>query len=166
MRNALFVALFIFAAAVAASAQSRSIYFPQIADGNEGGGFFWKTTIFLTNPALPGSPAVSGTIDFVAANGAPIPVSFVDESGQPAGRPIAFSLGPTQTKKFVSTSAAPVINVGLAAVTSNGDLAGTAVFSRYGPNGVVSEASVPAVTPAFRQAVIVDTTPGFDTGVA
>ena len=169
MRNALFAALFTLAGALTASAQNRIIYFPQIADGVQGGGFFWKTTIYITNPAPAGSAPVSGSISIVAPNGAPLPIAFVNESGQPAGgSTVPFQIAGTQTRKFISTSAGRIESgIGLGAVTTTGEVSGTAIFSFFGPAGLISEAAVPAVVaPALRQAIIVDTTEGFDTGVA
>ena len=168
MRRALLVTFFLFAGALTATAQT-TFYFPQIADGVQGGGISWKTTIFLTNPAAAGSGAVSGSVVFTNANGLPLQISFVNESNQPvsSGNTVPFQIAGLQTRKFVSTAAGLLDNgVGFATVTANGVVSGTAVFSLYGPGGLISEAGVPAVLTATRQAVVVDTTQGFNTGVA
>jgi hypothetical protein len=170
MRKSLLVSFFVLAGALSAAAQSPSptFYFAQIADGQEGGGFFWRTTIFLTNPASSGAP-ISGSIAFGTAAGQPFQLSFVDESNQPVGggNSLPYQIAPLQTKKFVS-SGAPPLNSGYAIVNGNGPISGTAVFSRYGPNGaIVGEASVPGVgAPSTHQAIVIDTTGGFNTGVA
>jgi len=170
MRKPLLVSLFVLGGVLTASAQGTTFSFAQIADGQDTGGFFWKTTIFVTNPASAGG-TVSGSIVFGTAAGQAFNISFVNELNQPApggANSVSFQVAPLQTRKFVSTAASPPVNSGYAIGAANGIVSATAIFSRYGPNGaVVGEATVPAVaTPVQRQAIVIDTTGGFDTGVA
>jgi hypothetical protein len=50
MKRFTLVVFWVITAAVLASAQTSG-YFPQIADGVQGGGITWKMTIYVTNPA-------------------------------------------------------------------------------------------------------------------
>jgi hypothetical protein len=168
MRKPLLVSFFVLAGVLTASAQSPTFYFAQIADGQEGGGFFWKTTIYVTNPSSTGGP-ISGSITFGTAAGQPFNLAFTNEQNQQVGggNTLAFQVAPLQTRKFVSTSAPPQVNSGYAIGSANGAVSAAAVFSRYGPSGVVGEATVPGVgAPTTRQAIVIDTTGGFNTGVA
>jgi hypothetical protein len=169
MKRALLLLVFILLSSAAASAQS-TFYFPQIADGADGGGF-WKTTIYLTNAAAPGASLATGTVTFLRTAGgvsAPLNVAFVDGNGVPAGsgNTLSFQIAGGQIRKFVSTAAAPLLT-GFATVSSDVPVTGTAIFSRFAANGsLVSEAGVPAATASARQAILVDTLGGFNTGVA
>src|SRR5690242_15419804 len=104
MRKPLLVSFFVLAGVLTASAQSSTFYFAQIADGQEGGGFFWKTTIFVTNPSSTGG-TISGSVVFGTAAGQPFNLSFTNEQNQPVGggNTLPFQVAPLQTRKFVST---------------------------------------------------------------
>ena len=97
------------AGAVVCSAQS-TFYFPQIADGQQGGGIFWKTTIYISNPAAIGTANASGVITFAKDDGSAFNLSFVDEAGNLAGggNQIQFQIGGGQTRRYVSSGAPPL----------------------------------------------------------
>lgn len=131
--------------------------FPHLADG---GGF--TTALALVNPAdLP----LSGTIEFFASNGGPLPVA--PRGGAPA----------TTTRYLIPPNGAWLLEsdgrletragwIRLIPDGAQGAPFGAGVF-RLGQNGaVVSESGVPAqaLTPSSR--VFIDRTAGRDTGVA
>src|SRR5437764_6829135 len=59
------------------------------------------------------------------------------------------------------------LTVGYAMVTANASVLGTAMFSQLdGAGNILAEAGVPMGIPLGKQAVFVDTTNGFRTGVA
>lgn len=165
MKRAILTTIWIFITALIASAQT-TFYFPQIADGSQIDGVFWKTTIFLT-----GSSTATGTITFTtfdASTRAPVNITFVDNSGTPAsnGNTIPFTIGPGQSRKYVSTSGGRLA-VGYATVSADASISGTAVFSEFSANGIlISEAGVPSAAAYTSQLIFVDTQSGFDTGVA
>ncbi len=166
MKRTLLILIWVFSASLGASAQT-TFYFPQIADGTFTGGF-WKTTIFITNPAATGASLASGSITFTKSDGTVFNVAFVDSNGAAAGsgNVIPFQLAGGQTRKYVST-ASTGLNVGFATVSSSAVVTGTAVFSQFGSAGnLISEAGVPSAGAVTRQAIFVDTLGGFRTGVA
>jgi len=63
MKRVVWTLFWILTATVICSAQS-TFYFPQIADGVQGGGVTWKTTVFITNPAAVGTASTAVQIDF------------------------------------------------------------------------------------------------------
>jgi hypothetical protein len=166
MKRFLFVPLFVLSGVLVCSAQQTTFYFPHIADGNDGSGI-WKTTIFISNPAAAGSPAVSGSVTLTTSQGGPLNIVFVDGEGNTvgAGNVIPFQVAGGQSRKFVSTGVTPLA-VGFATVTANGPVSGTAVFSRFVGGRLFGEAGVPAASALPRQAIFVDTESGFDTGFA
>jgi hypothetical protein len=163
MRRALLLMSLVFAASTVCSAQT--FYFPQVSVGAFTGGT-WRTTIFLSNAT--GSPA-SGTITFSRSDGAPFNSTWVDEAGSAVsnGNVIAFTLGPSQSRRFNSVADIPIAT-GFATVTSNsGGVLGNAMFTELdGAGNTVAEAGVPMAIPLGKQAIFVDTTNGFLTGVA
>lgn len=163
MKRALFAVLLVLAANTVCSAQT--FYFPQVAIGAFTGGF-WKTTIFLSNAT--GNTA-SGAIVLSKSDGTPFNSTWTDESGNPAGagNTIPFQLGPSESRRFMSVADIP-LSTGFATVTSNSvGVLGTAVFTELdGGGNMVAEAGVPMGIPLGKQAVFVDTTNGFMTGVA
>jgi hypothetical protein len=169
MRRALLALSLVFAPFGVCFAQT-TFYFPQIADGAAGGPF-WKTTLYLTNPAPPGAPPATGSVTFLRTQGgaaAPFNVAFVDAGGVPvgSGNTLSFQIAGGQIRKFVSTGTAPLAT-GFATVTADSAVTGTAIFSLFAANGrLVSEAGVPAAASLPRQAILVDTLAGFNTGVA
>jgi hypothetical protein len=163
MRRALLLTLLVLAASTVCSAQT--FYFPHVAVGAFTGGS-WRTTIFLSNAT--GSPA-SGTITFSREDGSPFSSTWVDEGGNPVNNAnvIAFTLGPSASRKFISAGDIPLAT-GFATITSNsGGILGNAMFTELvGFGNMVAEAGVPMAIPLGKQAIFVDTTNGFLTGVA
>lgn len=167
MKRSFLLVVLVFMLPGVLSAQT-TFYFPQIADGTFGGGFF-KTTIFLANPASTGS--VDITITFTTSAGGPFNVSFIDTDGQSVGSDnvIAISsLAAGQSRKLVSTAATPIA-VGFATVTATAPIAATAIFSSFSgspENGtLLSEAAVTASNTGMSQAIFVDEN-GFRTALA
>jgi hypothetical protein len=163
MRRALLTVVFMIAAATVGSAQT--FYFPQIANGVYDGGS-WKTTIFLSNAT---GAAASGTITLMKSDGTPFVSTWRDEAGNLMGpaSSIPFQLGPNQSHRFSSVRDM-ALTTGFATVTSNSaGVLGNAVFSQFDALGnMVAEAGVPMAVPLGKQAIFVDTTSGFMTGVA
>src|SRR5262249_43686299 len=141
-------------------------YFPQIADGGDAASF-WRTTIFITNPASIGTTPANGSITLWTSSGAAFNTGFVDAAGTPvgSGNTVPFALSGGETRKFSSTHAGPLA-VGFATVTADADVRGTAVFSEILSNNLFAEAGVPSANAVLKQSIFVDTTAGFDTGVA
>src|SRR5262245_49174462 len=89
MKRVILVSVLILFTASLSFGQS-TFYFAHVVNGNSGG--VWKTTIFLTNPAAAGSAAVSGSVTLTKDDANPnglgtaMTVSFIDETGAPAGR--------------------------------------------------------------------------------
>ena len=165
MKRFSLVVFWILTAAVLGSAQTTG-YFPQIADGIQGGGISWKTTIYVTNPAPLGASPAAVNITFTASTGAPFQISFVDSAGAPAGAgSLSFTISGGQTQKFVSTGAG-ALSIGFATLSASATVVGNAVFSEFGPGGLISEASVSPSDANMNQAIFVDTQSGFDTGFA
>jgi len=165
MKRFISVVFCVLTATVLASAQTTG-YFPQIADGVQGGGVTWKTTIYVTNPAPAGTSPAAVNITFTASTGAPFNISFVDSTGTPAGTgSLSFTISGGQTQKFVSTGTG-ALSIGFGTLSATATVFGNAVFSEFGAGGLISEASVSASSPATSQAIFVDTQSGFDTGVA
>ena len=163
MRRSLLLIVLVLAASTVCSAQT--FYFPHVAVGAFTGGS-WRTTIFLSNAT--GSPA-AGTITFLQSDGTHFSSTWVDESGKVVNNAnvIAFTLGPSESRKFISVGDIPV-TTGFATVTSNsGGILGTAMFTELdGSGNMLAEAGVPMAIPLGKQAIFVDTTNGFLTGVA
>ena len=161
MKRVLFSLAFIIAVSAAASAQSFTYYFPQVAVG---GG--WRTTVFLSNATA--GPA-SGSITFTANNGSPFFTNWLDENGNNltnGNNVINFQLASGESRKFVSMDDHPLV-AGYAMVSANASVLGTAMFSLLdGAGNITAEAGVPMAIPLGKQAVFVDTTSGFRTGVA
>ena len=148
---------------------TRTSYFPQIADGTFGGGFF-KTTLFVTNPASEGTADI--TITFTGRTGGAFNVSFIDSAGQPAGSGNVVSisgLGAGETRKLTSTAAAGLA-VGYATLTADADVEATAVFSQFSgtveQGTLLSEAAVTLSDPSADQRIFVDESSGFRTALA
>jgi len=162
MKRVLLSVIFALAASAIGSAQSFTYYFPQVASGDG-----WRTTIFISN-AMASAPA-SGVIAVVKSDGTPFFANWIDETGTNVtlgSDVIAFTLGPGQSKKYI-TLGDQALTVGYARVTANGSVLGTAMFSQLdGAGNILAEAGVPMGIPLGKQAVFVDTSLGFRTGVA
>ncbi len=146
-----------------------TFYFPQIADGTLAGGFF-KTTIFVDNPASSGSANV--TITFTTSAGNPFNISFVDSDNQPIGSGnvvTVAALAGGQSRKLISTAAVPLA-VGFATVTADAEIVASAVFSQFsgtpGQGTLLSEAAVISADTALNQAIFVDESGNFRTALA
>lgn len=166
--RAIGVAALLLALQAVGTAQT-TFYFPQIADGTFGGGFF-TTTIFVTNPASAGSANV--TLTFTTSAGGPFNVAFVDSNSQPAGAGNVISLtslAAGQSRKLVSTAGAP-LGVGFATVTSDAPVTATAVFSQLsgvpGQGTLIAEAAVTSANAATSQGIFVDQSGGNRTAMA
>ncbi len=149
--------------------ETRTSYFPQIADGTFGGGFF-KTTLFVTNPASAGTANI--TITFTGRTGGAFNVSFIDSAGQTAGSGNVVSisgLGAGETRKLTSTAASGLA-VGYATLTADADVEATAVFSQFSgtveQGTLLSEAAVTLSDPSADQRIFVDESSGFRTALA
>ena len=165
MKRIFLVVFWVLTAAAIASAQTTG-YFPQIADGVQGGGITWKTTIYVTNPAPSGTSPAAVNITFTASNGSPFNISFVDSAGAAAGTgSLSFTISGGQTQKFVSTGTG-ALSIGFGTLSATATVFGNAVFSEFNGAALYSEASVPASGSNTSQAIFVDTQAGFDTGVA
>ena len=113
----------IMAMSAAASAQSFTYYFPQVAVGAG-----WRTTVFLSNAS---AGAASGTITFTANDGSPFFTNWLDENGTNltgGNNVISFTLGSGESRKFVSVDDHPLV-AGYAMVSANASVLGTAMFS-------------------------------------
>src|SRR5262245_24306732 len=161
MKRVLFCFIILLAASVAASAQSFTYYFPQIAAGDG-----WRTTIFVSNATAAGT--ATGSITLTKSDGSPFNLNWVDELGNASsgGNTISFQLGAGQTHKYVTVRNLP-LTVGYGTVTANASVVSTAMYSQLDGNGnILAEAGVPMAIPLGKQAVFADTTNGFRTGVA
>jgi hypothetical protein len=163
MKRIVFAVAFILAGTLVCSAQN--FYFPQVAVGVYDGGA-WKTTIFLSNGR---NDTASGTITFTKSDGTPFGSTWLDDAGNPIsnGNVIAFQLGPAESRKFVAVADIP-LTTGFASVSANSSaVLGSAVFSNLDSAGnLVAEAGVSMSIPLGRQAIFIDTTNGFNTGIA
>ena len=164
MKRVVLSVTFLMAASSVCSAQGQfTYYFPQVAIG---GG--WTTTIFISNASAPGT-AASGAITFTTSDGSAFNANWIDESGNLAGgggNTIGFQLASGESRKFLSIADIP-LTTGYATVTANASVLGSAMFSQADAVGKMrAEAGVPMAIPLGRQAVFVDTTGGFKTGVA
>src|SRR5262249_24937679 len=171
MKRVLLVCFWVLTVTVISSGQT--LYFPHVANGVLGGAI-WKTTIFLTNPAAAGSPVASGSITFfkdtsnINAAGTPFNIAVVDETGQPvgSGNTVPFQIAPGESHKYTTTGTGPY-GGGFAAVNSNAPVNGTGAFSEFDLGGrLIGEAGVFLAAAVPHQAIFVDTTGGFNIGVA
>jgi hypothetical protein len=161
MKRVLFSLVFIVAASTVASAQAFTYYFPQVAVGAG-----WRTTIFLTNATA--SPA-NATVTFTGNDGGPFFNNFLDEGGNNVSNGsngFSVSLASGESRRYVSVDDHP-LTAGYATVSANASILGAAMFSLLdGSGNIIAEAGVPMAIPLGKQAIFVDTTNGFRTGVA
>jgi hypothetical protein len=162
MKRILHSLVFIISASAVGSAQSFTYYFPQIAAGDG-----WRTSIFISNATAAG--VAEGSITFTTSAGAPFAANWVDEFGTNVtggGHVIGFQLAPGQSRKYTAVGDLP-LTVGYATVSANASVLGTAMFTLLdGAGNIYAEAGVPMAIPLGKQAVFVDTSFGFRTGVA
>src|SRR2546426_7420576 len=98
-----FLTLFWILTATALCSAQTTFYFPQIADGIQGGGFSWKTTLFITNPAAAGTAATTVQIEFTTSAGAAFNISFDGTGFTSSGNMVAMTISGGQTRRLVST---------------------------------------------------------------
>jgi len=155
--------------ALLASAQT-TFFYPHVVDGVLGGAT-WRTTIFLTNPA---STAATGAITFTQDNTNPLgagsswQLTLADEGGTTTTSDVfTFTLAPGASRRYISRAAGTFVS-GFATVTTiSGRVSGTAIFSEFdGAGNLMDEAAVPSADPVLRQKILVDTTGGYNIGVA
>jgi hypothetical protein len=163
MKRGLLSIVFILSASAVGSAQQITYYFPQLAIG---GG--WMTTIFVSNTMAKGTGAA--TIMFTRSDGTPLMSNWFDEMGNNAtrgGNAIAVQLAPGESRKFTSAGDIP-LTTGFATVFANSSaVLGNAMFTQFdGAGNMLAEAGVPMTIPLVKQALFVDTTNGFRTGLA
>src|SRR5262245_10483321 len=163
MKRALSACMFILCASVICSAQQFTYYYPQVASGTQERGS-WTTTIFLTNSA---TTVASGSIVLTRDDGSPYFLNWTDDNGTPfSGSVIGFQLNAGESRKFVSVADAP-LSTGYATVTASAPVMGAALFTHFDSAGHrLGEAGVPPAIPLGRQAILVDTKNGFNTGLA
>jgi hypothetical protein len=164
MKRFLLCTAFIIACSVVGSAQSITYYFPQVAIG---GG--WMTTVFVTNTMTSGAGAA--TIALTKSDGTPFKANWLDEMGNNVtndGNFISVQLKSGETRKFVSTGDSSLLETGFATVTANSSaILSNAMFTQLDDSGnLLAEAGVPMAIPLMKQALFVDTTNGFKTGLA
>jgi len=169
MKRVLLIVTWIFGATLLASAQT-SFFYPHVVDGVLSG-TTWKTTIFLTNPS---SATATGSITFTQDNNNPLgagsswQLTLSDETGvATTSNVFTFTLAPGGSRKYVSSAKGGFVS-GFATVTTiSGTVSGTAIFSEFDAGGnLMDEAAVPSADPVLRQKILVDTTGGYNIGVA
>lgn len=163
MKRVLLTVVFMLTLSRVGSAQQFTYYFPQIAIGPG-----YVTTIFLSNATATGGGRA--TIIFTKSDGTPFRSNWVDEMGKnltEGTNAIVVELASGESRKFVSVGDVP-LTTGYATVISNSSaILGTAMFSQFDAGGnVLGEAAIPMAIPLSRQALFVDTTNGFRTGLA
>jgi hypothetical protein len=141
------------------------LYLPQLANGVQSDGVYWKTTFLITNTASPSSTGYGYvTFYYLASNGGgfhPWPSDDPD-----CCLSATWTLAGGQTLKVVSDGTGP-LTVGYTRVVRSETIAVTAVFSKYSSSGaLISEASIPIADQLSKQAIFVDSQNGFSTGVA
>jgi len=171
MKRILWILFWILTATTISFGQATTLYYPHVTNGNLFGASIWKTTIFLANPS---SGVASGSItlyqDISTSPSAGVAfnsISFVDETGAPvgSGNTIPFQIGAGQSRKFTSTGAGDY-HGGFAIVSANAPINGAAVFSAFYPDGTSSDGGLGASAAVSKQAIFVDTTGGYNVGVA
>jgi len=163
MKRGLLSIVFILSASAVGSAQQITYYFPQLAIG---GG--WMTTIFVSNTMTKGTGVA--TIVFTKSDGTPLMSNWFDQMGNnvtKGGNAIAAQLAAGESRKFISAGDIP-LTTGFAAVYANSSavLANAMFTALDGAGNMLAEAGVPMAIPLVKQALFVDTTNGFRTGLA
>ncbi len=137
---------------------SRTLYFPQVADGTVGTGKF-QTTIVLVNTG----PATPVQVEAYDSNGRNMLVN-VDWLGSSSQVPLELLNGESFT---FQTSGQGGLRVGYVKLIAPASVNGTAVFS-YSENGVtLYEAGVPGVSTSKEFSMVMDSIPNVrQTGLA
>jgi hypothetical protein len=157
MKRVLWILFCILATTTICTAQSV-LYFPQIAEGVQAGGFGWGIVIAITNPAAPGTAVASGALALTKDDGTPFTMTLKNGNSSITGDTFPFQLGGGQITIFLSAgesgqSSAPLAT-GFATVSSNLPVAGGVIFSEQGFRGRIAEAGVGAATPLTAQMII------------
>ena len=163
MRRVFLSIVFILSASAVGSAQQFTYYFPQVVIG---GG--WMTTLFLSNTMATGTGIA--TIIFTKSDGTPFKAAWFDEMGNnvtKGSNGFTINLGSGESRKFMPVGDVP-LTTGFATVYSNSSaVLGNAMFTEFdGSGNMLAEAGVPMAIPLIKQALFVDTTNGFRTGLA
>jgi hypothetical protein len=162
MKRLLLSVLLIVGSNAAGYSQSITYYFPQVAIG---GG--WMTTIFISNTMATGTG--TATIMLTKSDGTPFPANWIDERGNNVSNGnnfISAQLSKGETRKFVSFGGS--LTTGFATVVANSSaILANAMFTEFDREGhLLAEAAVPMSIALMQQALFVDTTSGFKTGLA
>src|SRR5437868_5392038 len=142
MKRLLSVLFCIFATTAIAQAQF-TVYFPQVADGNQSDGTRWGTIIVVTNPAPLGAGNSAGTLNFMKDDGTPLIISWQNYGGQGSditpnspSPSIHFQLAAGQTTVFLSAGelgqSTTSLQTGFAKL-DGGPFSATVIFSEFGP---------------------------------
>lgn len=136
----------------------RTLYFPQVADGQTGGARFQTSLTFL-NP----SEDTKAKVEFFHSDGTPMPLSL---GSLGTGAVFEIALHPRQTLS-VQTNGAGELQAGYARVTADETVAGIALFT-YSENGMIlTEAGVPMTSGLTDFTVFMDSGGGSrDSGLA
>jgi hypothetical protein len=126
------------------------------------------TTIFISNTMTSGTGAA--TIILTKSDGTPLKANWLDEMGNNVtnnNNAIGVQLAGGESRKFVSVADVP-LTTGFATIVANSSLIlANAVFTEFDRAGnLLAEAGVPMAIPLVKQAIFVDTTNSFRTGVA
>jgi hypothetical protein len=162
MKHVSMVLLWILATTVMSFAQT-TFYLPQIVNGVQSDGLYWKTTFLMTNTAPATSP---GAVTFYFLNSRGIPPFSGPVDPECCGS-MTLAIQGGHTDKVVSDGEGS-LSVGYARVVSWTDnISVTAIFSEYSPSGdLISEASIPVAQALSKQAIFIDNQNGLSTGVA
>jgi len=163
MKRLLLSTVVIIACSVVGSAQSITYYFPQVAVG---GG--WMTTIFISNTMTSSTGAA--TIILTKSDGTPFKGNWLDEMGNNVtnnNNVIGVQLASGESRKFTSVGDIPLTTGFATVMTNSSAILGNAMFTQLdGSGNLLAEAGVPMAIPLMKQAIFVDTTNSFKTGVA
>ncbi len=138
--------------------EQRQLFFPQLADGTAGSLSF-RSTIVLVN----GGNDTQATLAFKDSNGQPLALKLNDSPAQ------SVHVIPLKRLQSVSlrTPGTDALKSGYAILTSEPQVTGTVVFSRFDNGICMYEAGVPATQPLYDCSILLDTSePGRDVGVA
>jgi hypothetical protein len=158
MKRILSVVVCSLVTAAICTAQSTTLYFPQIAEGVQTNGIQWGMIIAVTNP----DTVVQGfLLSVMKDNGTPWTINwqqngcFQEEGNQPS---IVCDLGPGHTALLISPGesghSTTSLQTGFAILTTNPPVSATAIFSESGPSGRIAQAGVLSATPSTRQEII------------
>ena len=166
----IFATLFLLLSGSIVCLAQQTTYLPQIADGLAGT-TGWVTAVAVSNPAAPGTAAVSGSVTFTKDDGTAWNLALTNSSLQPVSvvnGSVSFQIAGGQTRVFISTGFSPGITTGYATVTSTATVVTGAIFSEFsavGAGSIIAEAGVAQSAAVTQQAAIANQI-GADTGIA